>query len=65
MRRWMFVVSNLTGAEKPEGGWPGAQGAITPIESGYYRPTLKKVNGAWKIKTMGIYLDLPMAFPGQ
>lgn len=61
-----FVVFNVVGAEKPEGGWPegasGAQGTITPIETGYYRPILKKVGGRWMMAHHRIYLDLPMAF---
>jgi SnoaL-like protein len=61
-----FVVFNVVGAEKPEGGWPegatGAQGTITPIETGYYRPMLKKVDGRWMIAHHRIYLDLPMVF---
>jgi hypothetical protein len=62
-----FVVFNVVGAEMPQGGWPagavGAQGTITPIESGYYRPILRRVDGRWLIETHRIYLDLPMAFP--
>ena len=61
-----FVVFNVVGAEKPEGGWPagafGAQGTIIPIESGYYRPTLKKVDGRWMIAHHRIYHDIPYAF---
>ncbi|MBM7046498.1 MULTISPECIES: nuclear transport factor 2 family protein [Rhizobium] len=61
-----FVVFNVVGAEKPEGGWPagafGAQGTITPIESGYYRPILKKVDGRWMIANNRIYHDIPYAF---
>ncbi|MGC1305072.1 MAG: nuclear transport factor 2 family protein [Caulobacteraceae bacterium] len=61
-----FVVFNIVGAEKPEGGWPkgvsGAQGTIVPIETGYYRPTLKKVDGRWMMAQHRIYLDLPMVF---
>jgi hypothetical protein len=61
-----FVVFNVVGAEKPEGGWPeethGAQGTIAPIETGYYRPILKKVGGRWMMAHHRIYLDLPMAF---
>jgi hypothetical protein len=61
-----FVVFNVVGAEKPEGGWPagafGAQGTITPIESGYYRPILKKVHGRWMIAHNRIYHDIPYAF---
>jgi hypothetical protein len=61
-----FVVFNVIGAEKPDSGWPqgaqGAQGAVIPIESGYYRPILKKVDGRWMLAQHRIYLDLPMAF---
>lgn len=61
-----FVVFSVLGAEKPEGGWPegasGAQGTITPIETGYYRSILKKVDGRWMMAQHRIYLDLPMAF---
>jgi hypothetical protein len=61
-----FVVFNVVGAEEPEGGWRagafGAQGTITPIESGYYRPMLKKVDGRWMIAHMRIYHDLPYVF---
>ncbi len=61
-----FVVFNVVGAERPAVGWPegahGAQGRITPIETGYYRPILKKVDGRWRIAHQRIYHDLPMAF---
>ena len=61
-----FVVFNVVGAGKPEDGWPegasGAQGTITPIESGYYRPMLKKVDGRWMMTHHRIYHDLPMVF---
>jgi uncharacterized protein (TIGR02246 family) len=61
-----FVVFSAVGAEKSEDGWPvgtfGAQGNITPIESGYYRPSLVRVEGRWLIESLKIYLDLPMAF---
>jgi SnoaL-like domain len=61
-----FVVFNVVGDEKPQSGWPegaaGAQGTITPIESGYYRPILQKVAGRWMMAHHRIYHDLPMAF---
>ncbi len=61
-----FVVFNVVGAEKPAAGWPegvqGAQGTVLPVETGYYRPVLKKVGGAWRIARQRIYLDLPVAF---
>ena len=61
-----FVVFGVVGAEKPEAGWPAgasaAQGTITPIESGYYRPILKKVDGRWMMAHQRIYLDLPIAY---
>jgi ketosteroid isomerase-like protein len=63
-----FVVFNTVGDPRPESGWPagaaGAQGTITPIESGYYRPWLRRVDGTWKIAHHEIVLDQPMAFPG-
>ncbi len=61
-----FVVFDVVGADKPANGWPkgaqGAQGTVTAIETGYYRPILKKVEGRWKMAHHRIYLDLPMAF---
>jgi uncharacterized protein (TIGR02246 family) len=61
-----FVVFKVVGTEKPDDGWPvgtfGAQGTITPIESGYYRPSLVRVEGRWLIESLNIYLDLPMVF---
>jgi hypothetical protein len=61
-----FVVFNVVGAEKPRDGWPqgtsGAQGTITPIESGYYRPIMKKVDGRWMMAHHRVYHDLPMVF---
>lgn len=60
-----FIVFSVAGAEKPEGGWPpgtrGAQGRITPIEAGYYRPMFRRVGGSWKIAAQRIYHDLPFA----
>jgi hypothetical protein len=43
----------------------GAQGTVQPIEAGYYRPILRRVNGVWKITTMRITHNIPYAFPGQ
>jgi hypothetical protein len=64
-----FVVFNTVGDERPEGGWPagasGAQGTITPIESGYYRPTLRRTDLKWRIRHHRVILDQPMAFPGS
>jgi hypothetical protein len=61
-----FVVFDVVGAEQPRGGWPegasGAQGTITPIESGYYRPILKKVDGRWMMAHHRVYHDLPIVF---
>jgi hypothetical protein len=64
-----FVVFEVRGKERPATGWPegefGAQGTVQPIEAGYYRPVLRRVNGAWKIDTLRIVHNLPYAFPGQ
>jgi hypothetical protein len=61
-----FMVFNILGAQKPDTGWPkdahGAQGTITPIESGYYRQNLVRVNGTWLIESLRITHNLPMAF---
>jgi hypothetical protein len=60
-----FVVLNVVGAEKPEAGRSdgagGAQGTVTPIETGYYRPILRKVDRRWMMAHHRVYLDLPMA----
>ncbi|WP_263359953.1 nuclear transport factor 2 family protein [Acidicapsa ligni] len=62
-----FIVFSVQAKEKPEGGWPadalGVQGSVTPIESGYYRPILHRVGGGWKIQTLRIVMDMPIAFP--
>ena len=42
-----------------------SSGTVQPIEAGYYRPILRRVDGVWKIATMRIAHSLPMAFPGQ
>ena len=64
-----FAVFEVRGKERPATGWPqdafGAQGTVQPIEAGYYRPILRRVDGVWKIATMRIAHSLPMAFPGQ
>jgi len=62
----LFMVFNILGAEKPAAGWPkdarGAQGTITPIESGYYRQNLVRANGTWLVESLRITHNLPMAF---
>ena len=62
-----FITYNTVGAARPEGGWPaglaGAQGTITPIESGYYRPTCARIDGKWLITRLVIVHDLPYVFP--
>lgn len=64
-----FVVFEVRGNERPATGWPegtfGAQGTVTPIEAGDYRPILRRVDGVWKIDTLRIVMNLPLAFPGQ
>ena len=65
----LFVVFEVQGKLRPATGWPkgslGAQGDVQPIEAGYYRPILQRIAGIWKITTMRIALNIPMAFPGQ
>jgi hypothetical protein len=61
-----FITFNVVGTRKPEGGWPagtfGAQGTITPIESGYYRFTFRRTDGAWKIRHQDVIHDIPYVF---
>jgi hypothetical protein len=63
-----FVVFNTRGAARRAGGWPpgvlGLQGTVTPIEAGYYRTVLRRVDGRWLILRHQIDHDLPMALPG-
>jgi hypothetical protein len=63
-----FIVYSVQGAERPSEGWPadafGAQGTVRPIESGYYRPILRRTSEGWLFETHRIYMDIPMAFPG-
>jgi hypothetical protein len=64
-----FVVFEVRGKERPAAGWPegafGAQGTVQPIEAGYYRPILRRVDSVWKITTMRITHSIPYALPGQ
>ena len=61
-----FMVFSVLGDAKPAGGWPpgaaGAQGTITPIESGYYTYNLVRVDGQWLIESQQIRHNLPFAF---
>ncbi len=58
-----FMVFKTIETERRNGGAPvsvaGARGTITPVESGYYRPTLLRVRGRWKFATLRIFHDLP------
>ena len=64
-----LIVFNSLGTAEPVGGWLvgtiGLQGSVTPIESGYYRPELRCVDGRWLIETMTILLDQTMPVPKQ
>lgn len=64
-----FIRFDSLATVKPENGWPsgtiGLMGTVTPTESGYYRPSLQKINGEWKITIHRIYHDLIFALPGQ
>ena len=61
-----FITFDVVGTRKPEGGWPagtfGAQGAIKPIESGYYRFAFRRTGGAWLIRHMDITHDIPYVY---
>lgn len=62
-----FITFDVRGAARPVEGWPkgafGAQGAITPIESGYYRAVLRKTDGEWLFDRFHIHHDLPYVVP--
>ncbi|QUQ62633.1 nuclear transport factor 2 family protein [Kutzneria sp. CA-103260] len=62
-----FLVYSVRGLARPENGWPagtvGAQGSITPIESGYVRAALRRQDGEWRIQRHVIKHDLPYVFP--
>ena len=62
----LFMVFSVLGDAKPDGGWPagaaGAQGTITPIESGYYTQNLVRVDGQWLIESLQVRHNLPFAF---
>ncbi|CAA9308608.1 MAG: hypothetical protein AVDCRST_MAG56-6089 [uncultured Cytophagales bacterium] len=63
-----FITYNVVGDARPAEGWPagtlGVQGKITPIESGYYQPSLRQTEDGWKIARHRILMDMPMAIPG-
>lgn len=62
-----FIRFDSVGATRPERGWPvgtaGLMGTVIPTESGYYKPSLKRINGEWKITVHRIYHDLTFALP--
>jgi hypothetical protein len=61
-----FITFDVVGTRKPEGGWPvgtfGAQGTIKAIESGYYRFTFRRTDGAWRIRHQEVIHDIPYVF---
>jgi hypothetical protein len=64
-----YIVYSVRQKTRPASGWPagarGAQGTVTPIESGYYRSTLARAEGRWLFVYHRIDQDLPMVFPSQ
>jgi hypothetical protein len=64
-----FVVFEVRGKERSAAGWPegafGAQGTVQPVEAGYYRPILCRVDGVWKITTMRITHNISRASKAQ
>lgn len=62
-----FIRFDSIAATRPENGWPsgtlGIMGTVTPTESGYYRPSLRKINHEWKITIHRIYHDLAFVLP--
>jgi hypothetical protein len=65
--RAQFIVFEVRGLQRPTDGWPptasGGQGTITPIESGYYRISLRRTPAGWKVTENHTILDLPPALP--
>ncbi|MEW2492889.1 nuclear transport factor 2 family protein [Streptomyces nodosus] len=63
-----FIVFRIQAAARPADGWPegtfGAQGTVTPIESGYYDTDLRHIDGVWKIVHHRVLLDMPLVLPG-
>ncbi|MFD6337367.1 nuclear transport factor 2 family protein [Streptomyces sp. NPDC060131] len=61
-----FITFDVTAISEPEGGWPagtfGAQGAIKPIESGYYRFAFRRTDDVWHIRHLDVLHDLPYVF---
>jgi len=62
-----FLVYSVRGSARPANGWPagavGAQGTITPIESGYYLSTLRCEDGEWRIREHVVKHNMPYVFP--
>jgi len=60
-----FVVFESLGTVEPACRWStnaeGVQGLVKPTAAGYFRVALRKVGGTWKIVTMRIIHDLPIA----
>jgi ketosteroid isomerase-like protein len=61
-----FITFDVVGTATPEQGWPvstfGAQGTITPSESGYYHFTFRRTDGAWRIGHQDVTHDIPYVF---
>jgi predicted dinucleotide-binding enzyme len=61
-----FITFDIAATRKPEGGWPagtfGAQGAIKPIESGYYRFIFRRTDGVWRVRHLDVIHDIPYVF---
>ncbi|MBV2353970.1 nuclear transport factor 2 family protein [Streptomyces sp. J2-1] len=62
-----FMMFRVRGVRKPDGGWPagtfGAQGTITPEESGYYETDLVREDGVWRIAHHRVLHDIPFVIP--
>ena len=58
---------DVVGTRKREGrvepvGTFGAQGAVQPIESGYYRFAFRRTDGAWRFRHLDVIHDIPYVF---
>ncbi len=60
-----FVVFESLGTSEPPSRWSpdadGVQGRVVPTAAGYLRAALHRVGGRWKIVTMRVIHDLPVA----
>jgi SnoaL-like domain len=64
-----FIVFESRSDLIPATGWShgasGTQGTVRPVDAGYYRAVLRRFDGVWKIASLRIIHDLPVALPAR